>query len=156
MWWTRLDLFTLLVRGLGSISKRLGREHNFIISLGLHFELCTFDAPVEICGDVARRVLRRAVEFGHTSVDPIHAVVEPWNNDAVFAVDFGGAICHYFLLAGLTRHLHDSTFKMLLVMRLFWVAPVIASVAVDFSDHLNNHGVVGWWWRFVVVGRWGW
>jgi hypothetical protein len=32
---------------------------------------------MEVCGDIAWGVLWRTVEFGHTSVGTIHAIVEP-------------------------------------------------------------------------------
>lgn len=111
------------------------------------------------------------MEFSLARLGSKFTIVKSINGDAVFAIDLCLTIGHDLLATCLACHLHNSTFEVLLVVGLLWVFPVIASVAVDFSDHLDYQWVVvgmrmgvmdRWWWRSVVVwrrvglGRWRW
>lgn len=154
-------LLTFLIRSLGSISKWFCVEHNFIISLGLDSEFSTLYAPVQIGWNVAFGVLRCLVELSYAGLGSIFPILKPFQCDAVLSIDLGCSICHNLLLTSLACNLHYSSLEVFLVMGFLWVVPVVASVAVNFSDYLNHHGVVGvgvvrswWWWRSVIV--WGW
>lgn len=97
---------------------------------------------MQVGRDVARRILGRRVELRLARLRlAVLAVVEPVNGDAVLAVDLGLAVRLDLLLPGLAGHLHDGTFEVLLVVGFHRVLPVVASVAVDFSDHLDDQGV---------------
>lgn len=102
------------------------------------------------------------MELSLASLLAVFTIIEAVHGNAVFSIDLGCTVCFNLLVAGLACYFHNSSFEVFLVMGLFGVSPVIASVAINFTDYLDN-GMVWvwvwvrirsrWWWRFVIV--WG-
>lgn len=127
-----------------------------MVSLGLDRELGTLHATMQVGGDGAERMLRCRVELGSACLGAILGVVEARDGDAVFAVDLGGSIGLDQLFAGLACHLHYSTFEVFLVVGFDRVSPIIALVAINFPDNLNDQVrvmMVDWRRRRCVVIR---
>lgn len=74
------------------------------------------------------------MELSLACLGSILAILKSFKLCAELAIFLGGSICYYLSLSCLTRHLHDGTLKMLLVMGLVWILKVIAFVAVNFPE----------------------
>lgn len=96
------------------------------------------------------------MEFSLACICSIFGIIKSFNSYAIFSINLSGTIALDFLVTNLACHLNNSTFEVLLVMGFLWVFPVIASVAIDFSDNLNDQGMMrrivrSRWWRGSVV-----
>ena len=94
------------------------------------------------------------MELGLASLSSIFGIVKSFNCDAKFSIDFGFSVSCDLLFSNLASHFHNSIFEMFLVVRFYWIAPVIAPVAVNFTNDLDYEwvgvGVRGgmiWSWR---------
>lgn len=91
------------------------------------------------------------MEHGLASLGPIFFILKSFNRNAVFSIVLGLPIRHNFFVTSHTSNFHSRPFEVFLVMGLLWIVPVIAPIAIDFSDHLDDQWVVGRvmrsWWR---------
>lgn len=84
------------------------------------------------------------MKLGRADFTTVFTVVVSFNGNCVFTVDFGLSVCLHCLVTGLTSHFHNSTFEMLLIVGLFRVCPVIASVTIHLTNNFEDKWMCVW------------